>query len=121
MVSSTCGDSRRGVLLHEGLGLVAHGLQVLGIVVIGGAQVDAVVALCRSQSLLPLAGRLVEMVQQVKALAALVQLFCIFLSEDRKRRWKDECRGVGKVPVFSVLSPLSPLHRLSGPLLSGSM
>lgn len=73
------------VLLCEGTCLVAHGLKVLGIVVVGGAQMYAIVVLCCFQSLLPLARSLVEIVQQVIALTALVQLFCIFLSEDRKR------------------------------------
>lgn len=73
------------VLLCKGQGLVAHGLQVFGIIVVGGAQMDAIVVLCCFQSLLPLARGLVEIVQQVMALTALVQLFCIFLLEDRKR------------------------------------
>ena len=63
---------------------------------------DAIVVLGRFQSLLPLARSLVEIVQQVVAVTALDQLFCIFLLEDRKRRWKDQCFLVWKVPVASV-------------------
>lgn len=63
---------------------MAHGLQVLGVVVVGGAQVDAVVSLGRLQSSRPFAEGLIEGVQQVVAMTALVQLFCIFLLQDRK-------------------------------------
>lgn len=45
---------------------------------------DAVAVLSCFQSLFPLARGLIEIVQQVVALTALVQLLCIFLLEDRK-------------------------------------
>lgn len=96
------------VLLCEGQGLVAHGLQVFGITVVGGAQMDAIVVLCCFQSFLPLARSLVEIVQQVIALTALVQLFCIFLLEDRKRwqtdKWflSGKSRGLCVVQSFDL-------------------
>lgn len=59
---------------------------------------DAIAVLRRVQSLRPLARGLVESVQQVKALTALVQLLCLFLLEDRKRD--------RKVNAFSLESPV---------------
>lgn len=73
------------IILSQGQYLVSHRLLVFGIVVVGGAQMDAIMTFSDFQSLLPLAGRLVENVQQVIALTTLVQLLCIFLFEDRKR------------------------------------
>lgn len=86
------------VLLCEGVSLFTHGLQVLGVIVVGGAQMDAVAALCRLQGLLPLSRGLVEVVEQVVALTALVQLLCIFLLEDRKRDREADAFGFWKVP-----------------------
>lgn len=92
------------VLLCEGLSLVTHGLQVLGVVVVGGAQVDAVAALGRLQGLLPLAGGLVEVVQQVVALAAFVQLLCVFLLEDRTRDTEADAFGFSESPEVTSMS-----------------
>lgn len=64
--------------------------------------------LCCFQSLLPLSGGLVETVQQVKALAALVQLFCIFLLKDRKHDGKPKAQmllnGWPRFVVFLTLN-----------------
>lgn len=86
------------VLLCKGLSLFTHGLQVFGIIVVGGAQVDAVAALCRLQGLLPLSRGLVEVVQQVVALTAFVQLLCVFLLEDRKRDTEADAFGSSESP-----------------------
>lgn len=59
--------------------LLAPELQVFGIFVEGGVHIDAIMRLGRLQSLIPFVGSLVEGVQQVKALTALVKLFRIFL------------------------------------------
>lgn len=80
------------ILLSKCQCLVAHGLQVSGIIVVGCAQMDTIVNFSDLQSLLPLARGLVERVQQVIALTALVQLLCIFLLKDRKRRWNVRVR-----------------------------
>lgn len=89
------------ILLCEGVSLVTHRLEVFGVIVVGGAQVDAIVVLCCFQGLLPLARGLVEIVQQVIALTALVQLLCIFLLEDRKQDRKVNAFGL-ESPVVSV-------------------
>lgn len=94
----TCPTLLAPVLLCEGVSLFTHGLQVLGVIVVGGAQMDAVAALCRLQGLLPLSRGLVEVVEQVVALTALVQLLCIFLLEDRKRDREADAFGFWKVP-----------------------
>lgn len=57
-------------------------LQVLGVVVVGGAQVDAVVGLGRLDGFLPLVGGLVELVQEVITFASLVQLLCVLLERN---------------------------------------
>lgn len=64
---------------------------------------DAITVLCCFQSLLPLARGLVETVQQVIALTALVQLFCIFLLEDRKHDRKVNAFGSESPVVFGAL------------------
>lgn len=89
------------ILLREGVSLITHRLEVFGVIVVGGAQMDAIVALCCFQGLLPLARGLVEIVQQVIALTALVQLLCIFLLEDRKQDRKVNAFGL-ESPVVSV-------------------
>ena len=58
---------------------VALGLKVLGVVVVGGAQVHAVVHLGRLERLAPLTRRLVEDVEQVVALAVLEQPLSVLL------------------------------------------
>lgn len=58
---------------------------MLGVVVVGGAQVDPVVSLGRFDGFLPLVGGLVELVQEVIAFAGLVQLLCILLGEERPK------------------------------------
>lgn len=68
---------------------------------------DAIMDFSCLQSLLPLARSLVEIVQQVIALTALVQLFCIFLLKDRKRLWKDKCFWFGKSHGLFVLKCLN--------------
>jgi hypothetical protein len=77
---------RLGVLLGQGQGPVPHGLQVFAVVVVGGAQVDAVGGLGRLQGLLPAATRLVELVEEVEALTAPVQLLCLLLSYGHSMR-----------------------------------
>lgn len=72
-------DLRAPYSLTEGQTAVSTGLQVLGIVVAGGAQVDTVVALSNLYGLLPLAGGLVELVEEVVAPALLVELFSVVL------------------------------------------
>lgn len=66
---------------------------------------DAIMDFSSLQSLLPLARSLVEIVQQVIALTALVQLLCIFLLKNRKRLWK-EMLLVGKSHGLSVVKCL---------------
>lgn len=67
------------LLQHEGHALVSDGLQVFGIAVVSGPEMDTVVGLCCLHGLLPLARCLVELVQEVEAAAALIQLLCILL------------------------------------------
>lgn len=69
--------------LAEGQAAVSAGLQVLGVVVVGGAQVDAVMELRHFHSFLPLVRRLVELVQEIIAFALLIQLFSLLLGTKR--------------------------------------
>lgn len=88
----------QSVLLLEGATAVARDLEVFGVVVVGGAQMDAVVALGRGQGLPPSVVGLVEVVEQVVALTAYVQLLCVFLLEDRKEVTERSTLLVWKVP-----------------------
>lgn len=72
---------------------------------------DAIVVLCRVQRLLPLARGLVESVQQVKALTALVQLFCLFLLEDRKHERNVNAFSLESPVVFGDCSTMLPEQR----------
>lgn len=71
--------SPMGNSLAEGEAGVSHGLQVLGVAVVGGAQVHAVVALGRLDGLLPLPTRLVELIQQVVTATGAVQTLSLLL------------------------------------------
>ncbi|RLV94074.1 hypothetical protein DV515_00013282 [Chloebia gouldiae] len=66
-------------LLGERQALLPGCLQVLRIVVVGGAQVDPVMSLGCFDGFLPLVGGLVELVQEVISFAILVQLLCVLL------------------------------------------
>lgn len=68
-----------GNSLAEGDVCVSHGLQMLGVAVVGGAQVHSVVALGRLDGLLPLPTRLVELIQQVVAATGAVQTLSLLL------------------------------------------
>lgn len=76
------------ILQCERTALVPNGLQISGVAVVGGAQMNAIQCLCCFQSLLPLARGLVEAVEQVKALTVLVQPFCVFLLRGKKHEGK---------------------------------
>lgn len=67
--------------LAEGQAAVGAGLQVLGVVVVGGAQVDAVLVFGDFYGFLPLTGGPVELVEKVVALAFLVQLLSLLLKK----------------------------------------
>lgn len=79
--SGSCCGPGQPHSLAEGQVAVSAGLQVLGVIVTGGAQVDAVMQLSHSHSVLPLTGGLVELVQEVVALALLVQLLGLLLEK----------------------------------------
>lgn len=58
---------------------------MFGVVVVRGAQVNPVMSLSYFHGFLPLVRSLVELVQEVVALAVLVQPFCIFLKGERTK------------------------------------
>lgn len=74
-------------LLSEGSVVVGIGFQVFGVVVVGGAQMDAVVEFGDFYRFLLLVGGLVEFVQKVVAFVVFVQLFGIFLERRYTLAW----------------------------------
>lgn len=93
-------------LLGECQALLAGCLQVLGIVVVGGAQVNPVMSLGCFDGFLPLVGGLVELVQEVIASAILVQPLCVLLGGEehpKSRQPQPRCMSVTPGTSWSSL------------------